>query len=157
MFKSRKSKFVYDGRFTSESENEFYSPLPKPPPMTRTDRIIALLLGVSVAVFAYIFMFRGGLHPSVWDDCAVAAGLRPPRTITLGLWRIFAKPVFSLLGPGKGMLLVAIGGKIALGAVTALVYLTFRSILCLVVRKLPVHGLWNTKLAPASAATPAAS
>lgn len=157
MFRRKKYRYEYDDGADAESDNGLYMSLPPPVPLTRADGLIALGIGALAAVFAWLFMFRDGLHPSVWKDCAVAAGLRPPHEIVAGVWRVFARCVFAALGPSLGAVAVSAAGKAALGVAAACVYLSFRSFLCIIVRKLPGSGFWNRRLARAAAGVAAFS
>lgn len=141
----RKYKYDYDAEDDAD-ENGINTGLPPPAPITKADYLTAFCLGVLVAAFAWFFSWRG-LHPCAWTDAALASGLRPPSSIFPGLWRVLARGVYGIAGIGLGGQLLAIGGKCALGLVAFLSYLSFRGLLALLVRKLPVDGFWNHRLA----------
>ena len=154
MFSRKKFRYEYDDNGDADHENGIYSSLPPPAPITVSDRLIALCLGVGVAIVSWLLSYHG-LHPSVWTDCAVAAGIRAPAEICPGVWRGFARLLFLMTGPDLGCHIIAIGGKVALGFLAATAYMTFRSMLCIIVRKLPENGFWNRCLACASSAVAA--
>ena len=141
----RKYKYDYDAEDDAD-ENGLNAALPPPAPLKKADYLMAFVLGLFVTVFAWCFSWNG-LHPNAWSDAALAAGLRPPSTLFPGLWRVCARGVYALLGMGGGNMALALGGKCLLGLVTFLAYLTFRGLLALLVRKLPVDGFWNHRLA----------
>ncbi len=143
---SKKYKYDYDNDDYDQGEDGIHVSLPPPPPVTRADYFIALCLGALTTFFAFLAM-PSGLHPSAWIDCAQAAGLRPPVDCFPGIWRICAHGVYSLVGIAKGNALVALTGKIALGLIAGMGYLSFRAFLALMIRKLPEAGFWNKRLA----------
>ena len=64
------------------------------------DWALALVVGGLTFVGLVAFAFPG-LCPDVWNDAAVAAGLRPPQTIFPGFWRVIAQ-LFYLGGVEAG-------------------------------------------------------
>ncbi len=143
----RKYRYDFDAEY-EENENGLNAALPPPAPVTRADYVLAAVLGVLTTVFAWL-LFPAGLHPSAWIDCAQAAGLRPPADLFPGIWRVFAHALYSAFGVGAAGRLIALGGKISLGLIAAMGYLSFRALLALLIRKLPSDGFWNHRLARA--------
>lgn len=144
---SRRAIDSYEEDIAGDDENGMTTVLPPPAPVTRTDVAIAGALGVVSALFAYFASYKGMLHPAAWQDCVVAAGLREPTAILPGLWRIGARLIYWMFGVAHAGQILAVMGKVALGVVAALSYLSFRALAALVVRKLPKTGVWETRLA----------
>ena len=81
------------------------------------DYVLAGLAGL-LAAAAILVWGIPGLDPSMWNEAAVAAGVRPPQTIFPGFWRIVSGWTFSALGVGGAIrLLTGVGA--ALGGVSA--------------------------------------
>lgn len=100
--------------------------------LTGLDWILAGVLSCLVFVGLTVFAFPG-LCPDVWNDAAVAAGLRPPQTIFPGFWRVLAS-AFYAGGAASGDAALPVLGRL-LGAVTAgMAYLLFRTIVAQSVR-----------------------
>ncbi len=142
----KKYKYDYDTDDYDQGEDGINIPLPPPPPVTRSDYLIALCLGVFSAFFA-IALMPTGLHPSAWLDCAQAAGLRSPVNFFPGIWRVCAHGVYNLFGISAAGEILSLLGKVSLGFIAASAYLSFRAFLALMIRKLPVDGFWNKRLA----------
>ena len=53
------------------------------------NRAVAAVVATFCAV-ALLVWGVPGLDPSMWDDVAVVAGLRPPQTVFPGFWRFLA-------------------------------------------------------------------
>ena len=51
--------------------------------------VIAAVVGLVVCAAVLIWGVPG-LDPSLWNETCVAAGIRPPRTIFPGYWRILS-------------------------------------------------------------------
>ena len=61
------------------------------------NRLAAIIAGA--ITFAVILIWGvPGIDPSLWDDVASVAGVRPPHEIFPGFWRVLASGIFSLLG-----------------------------------------------------------
>ena len=63
----------------------------------RANVMLACAAGLFAAV-AILVWGVPGLDPSLWDETAIAAGIRPPRHIFPGLWRIITGGLFSCFG-----------------------------------------------------------
>ncbi|MBO7684441.1 MAG: tetratricopeptide repeat protein [Kiritimatiellae bacterium] len=89
-----------------------------------------------------------GLDPSLWDDTAVAAGIRPPRTIFPGYWRILAGTLFSAFGGDSAMGMLSVVGNVLGGICVALVFLITRQMLALLIRTGREYPAWYGFIAP---------
>ena len=111
------------------------------------DYVLAGLAGL-LAAAAILVWGIPGLDPSMWNEAAVAAGVRPPQTIFPGFWRIVSGWTFSALGVGGAIRLLP-GGGAALGGVSAaLVYLIVRQTLALLIRTGRPYPVWSGRIAP---------
>ncbi len=94
----------------------------------------ALAAGLAVLAFAGLTAFPfPGLSPDVWNDAAVAAGLRPPAEIFPGLWRVLAKGLY-LKGVAAGNGLLPWAGRACAALTAGCAYLFLRAALALLVR-----------------------
>ena len=91
-------------------------------------------------------------HVCVWDDLAVAAGLRTPTMEFPGLAPFLARILFDRLGTDGGMAAMAVGGHLLAGFTAGLWYFVFRQLLEFGGRLDMADHMWNDKLAPALSA-----
>lgn len=85
-----------------------------------TARLWAMGLGVLVAVVSWA-LAPGFLDGRVWQPLAEAACLRAPEHLMPGLWRLLAYGCVRTMGLDRTIVLLMIGGPLALG------YLTYRA------------------------------
>ena len=119
--------------------------------MGRANLLIAVLVGV-VASAAILVWGVPGLDPSLWDETAVAAGIRPPRTIFPGYWRILTGWIFAAVGVDSAVRMLTVCGTVVGGVCVALVYLVMRQTLSFLVRTGSPHASWGGRIAPFFAA-----
>ena len=97
------------------------------------------VVGVAALVYGLLtYLSIPGLHPSIWDDVAVAAGLRPPANPFPGLYRILVAGLFSCLPAGTVLDAFPHLGRGAIALSAMFVYLVFRDTLPATLR-LRVH------------------
>ncbi|MBQ2632238.1 MAG: tetratricopeptide repeat protein [Kiritimatiellae bacterium] len=110
---------------------------------------VLLALAVGIITCAVIFVWGvPGLDPSLWNETAVAAGIRPPRTIFPGYWRILSKSLFAAVGVDSAVGMLSVVG-IALGGIcSALVFLIARQVLALLIRTGKTYPVWHRFIAP---------
>ena len=97
------------------------------------------VVGVAALVYGLLtYLSIPGLHPSIWDDVAVAAGLRPPANPFPGLYRILVAGLFSCLPAGTVLDALPHLGRGAIALSAMFVYLVFRDTLPATLR-LRVH------------------
>ncbi|MBO7721977.1 MAG: hypothetical protein J6T01_06190 [Kiritimatiellae bacterium] len=107
-------------------------------------RICTEALLVAVATFALFSLFPHTLlHPSVWDDLAVAAGLRPPGLFSAGLYRTVVYCLFRILPAAAVLGILPVLGRICIAASAAGVYLVFRDVLPATLRLYSHMGRFN--------------
>ena len=97
------------------------------------DFIIAACFGFGAFVAMSAFYYPG-IHPSVWQDAAVAAGIRPPTGIVHGLWTFLMSLVYNSTGVAGGNASLLFLGKLLIGISAGIVYLMFREMLSLAMR-----------------------
>ena len=109
--------------------------------------LLAIIVGAITCAVLFIWGVPG-LDPSLWDETAVAAGIRPPRTIFPGYWRILSKSLFAAVGVDSAVGMLSIVG-IALGGIcSALVFLIVRQILAFLIRTGKAYPAWYLFIAP---------
>ncbi len=88
------------------------------------------VVGVGAAMYALLSLWPlPCLHPSVWGDVAVAAGLRPPANPFPGLYRLIVGALFECLPAGRALDALPYLGRLAVSASALFVYLVFRDML----------------------------
>ena len=137
-----------------EKENDSGTYVP-PENFVALDWVVAAAIGVCAFVALFALSYKG-LHPSAWNDCALAAGMRPAATITPGLWRLIARGLFKVLGVSGGCTAITLLGKVAIGAVAALAYLSFKGMLSVMIRLIEGNEVWSKVMSRAVAALAAA-
>ena len=108
---------------------------------------IALLVG-ALACAAIIVWGVPGLDPSLWDETAVTAGIRPPRTIFPGYWRILSRGLFLAFGVDSAVGMLSVVGAALGGICVMLVYLIVRQMLALLIRVEKTYPVWYNRIAP---------
>ena len=66
--------------------------------LTWRDHAIAYALGAFIAALAWFTGNSAEVPPDLWEEIAVAMGLRPPPTVFPGLWRSLAALLFGWVG-----------------------------------------------------------
>ncbi len=89
-----------------------------------------MTVGVGVLAYALLTVWQlPCLHPSVWDEVTVAAGLRPPAHPFPGLYRMIVGSLFSCLPTGFVLDALSRLGRISVALSSIFVYLVFRDML----------------------------
>ena len=109
-----------------------------------------LLAVVAGAIACAIIMIWGvpGLDPSLWNETAVVAGIRPPRTIFPGFWRLLSRGFFATFGVDSAVGMLSVAGAALGGLCVALVYLITRQVLALLIRTEKTYPAWHRFIAP---------
>ena len=82
--------------------------------------LIAAAVGVAVCAAVLVWGVPG-LDPSLWNETAVAAGIRPPRTIFPGYWRILTGWMFAAFGVDSAVRMLTVCGTVVGGVCVAFV------------------------------------
>ena len=117
----------------------------------RGNLLVAAALGL-MAFAALLVMGVSGLDPSMWNETAVAVGIRPPRGVIPGLWRILAGRTFGALGYAEGAWVLSLVGKAVGGLCAALFYLSVRQTMAFLIRFETDEPVWGARIAPFFAA-----
>lgn len=97
------------------------------------DYLVAAVVAFAVFAFMALWAFPAP-EPQAWQDIAEAVGTRPPQEIFPGLWRWMCGGLFKSMGITSAMSALALAGKISVGIMAGLLYLTFREGMALMVR-----------------------
>ena len=99
----------------------------------KRDLRFAILAAVGFTLVYLIFSPRG-LDPALWDEMAVAAGIRPPAKIFHGLWCVLVSHCLGALGAQSIAQALRIIGAVVGGVSALFVYLVVRQILAALAR-----------------------
>jgi len=106
------------------------------------DGFLAVLAGIVFGWLYYRFTVTG-LDPSVWEDAAVAAGLRPPANIFPGFWRLVAKSIFEGRSIPASIETLSLLGAITGGVTVMLFYGIVRRMIAFLFRLRRRLGFWR--------------
>lgn len=96
----------------------------------KLDFVLAALVSAMIAG-ALTLWAHPLMHPSVWQDAAVAAGTRPPDAIHNGLWRCLVSMLYRLPGFGTGTTALSVIGRVSVAVSAFMMYFFGRNILSL--------------------------
>ena len=113
----------------------------------RRNILLAIAAGV-IAAAAMIVFGVPGLDPALWEETSVVAGLRPPRTIFPGFWRLGAACLFRFMGLETATAVLRWMGAIAGGCCVSLFCLVVRQVLALVIHTSRPYAVWFRQIAP---------
>ena len=111
------------------------------------DYALAGAVGVVVCV-AILALGVQGLDPSLWEETAVAAGVRPPHTIFPGFWRVLTGRLFSIVGMGAALSALKLVGAVVAGLLAYFVYMITREVLGYLVRTSINYKVWRNWIVP---------
>ena len=111
------------------------------------NRAVAAVVAVACMIAMMVWGVPG-LDPSMWNEVAVAAGLRPPQTVFPGFWRFLAGWLFPLFGTDRALALLHLAGVAVGGLCVYTVCLIVRQILSLVIRVGRPYRAWYLFIAP---------
>jgi len=100
------------------------------------DLALSAVLAAGTFVLLSLWSFPG-LHPGVWNDACVAAGVRPAMHVMPGFWTAIAQVLYGWFGIGGGETAIRLIGRLALSSVAVLAYLLMREALTFVMRMRP--------------------
>lgn len=100
------------------------------------DLVIAAALAVITFFGLQIWEFPG-LHPSIWEDAVVAAGVRPATHVIPGYFTGVATIIYSIFGKSAGPAMLRLIGHFALAGIAVVVYAAMREMLAFIMRARP--------------------
>ena len=83
--------------------------------------VTAMALGVAVALLSRHWSYAW-LPPDLWEDVAVAAGMRPPEAPFPLLWHFLVQPLFNFLDMARAIRVLQMVGHCAHGIVAMMVF-----------------------------------
>lgn len=115
------------------------------------DFVWASLVSVVVATLHWIWHYPA-FHIALYHDFAIAAGIRPPETISPGVWRSAIHGILSVFPFDNIVSLLAIAGWAASAVTAFLLYFFIRETLAVHSRQYNGFRPWRRRLAPAASA-----
>lgn len=100
------------------------------------DLVIAALLAV-VTSCGLAFWGYPTISPALWDETAVAMGVRPAAQILPGYYTFAASVVRAIFGLNAAPAMLRLVGHVALSAIAVLVYMAIREMLVFIMRARP--------------------
>jgi tetratricopeptide (TPR) repeat protein len=97
--------------------------------LTWRDHAVAYGVGAAVALLSWFSGNNAEIPPDLWEEVAVAIGLRPPETIFPCLWRCFTSLLVNCIGLENALVALRILGAVSLGLITGMTFRTFDEIL----------------------------
>ncbi len=123
------------------------------------DKMLSLLKAVAIPfvlsaiAFAVIMIFGvPGVDPSLWDELAVTAQVRPPQAIFPGMWRILVGWMFSAFGIGSALSVLKVLGAAVAALCVFYVYSIIYVLLPYLIRTGVNYKVWRNWIVPGSAA-----
>ena len=113
----------------------------------RRNILLAIAAGVLSAA-AMIAFGVPGLDPGLWNEAAVVSGLRPPRTIFPGFWRLVTAWLFPVVGFEAAIIALRWLGALVAAFCVAVFCLNVRQILALLIHTSRPYAVWFRKIAP---------
>ena len=120
------------------------------------DLVIVTLIAVLTAGISFLWEFPG-LHPSVWSDALVAAGLRPSTAAVPGFWTAISSVIYSTFGIQHADNVLRLLGHLTLGGIAICVYGVLREWLAFAMRSRPQFSKRRTLVMRIAAAVGAAA
>ena len=111
------------------------------------NRAVAAVIAVASMIAMQVWGVPG-LDPSMWDEVAVVAGLRPPQAVFPGFWRFLTGWLFPLFGTDSALELLHLAGVAVGGLCVYSVCLITRQILSLIIRVGRPYRAWHLFIAP---------
>ena len=117
---------------------EFFSPESR----SWKDYAWAITLGCVLSALSW-WWGCAEIPPDLWEDVAVAAGVRPPVAPFPGLWHGLSCLLFRSVGLAKGVSILALAGPVSLGLLTAIFFLVFNELLPRTLRLRMKRARWS--------------
>jgi len=106
-----------------------------------------LIIAGVLAVITWVLQTAWSLpivHPSLWEDVAVANGVCPASHLVGGYFVAVASLVFRMVGPVAGKVILSNLGRIALSGVAIVAYASLREMLAFIMRARPQRSKRRT-------------
>ena len=100
-----------------------------PGELTWRDHAIVYVFGAGIAALSWLSGNNAEIPPDLWEEVAVAFGLRPPPTIFPSLWRCLASLLVGHVGMDAGLLTLRILGAVSLGMLAMMTFRIFDEVL----------------------------
>jgi len=117
-------------------EDDLFSDIAQTERIGLGDFIIAALIGAATWTLLSLWDLPV-LHPSLWEDVAVANGLRPASHLVGGYFVTFATFVFRTFGPKTGCTVLKVLGSVSLTGIAVVAYAALREMLAFIMRARP--------------------
>ena len=100
------------------------------------DLVIVAVIAALTFMGARFWEFPG-LYPGVWEDAAVASGVRPAANVVPGYWTAISTLIYKWCGIQSGALMLRLAGHAFLAGVAVCVYAVLREWLAFAMRMRP--------------------
>ena len=114
--------------------------------LTWRDHAVVCALGLGIAVLAWLSGNSAAVPPDLWDEIAVAQGLRPPPTPFPGLWHVLVALLFGGVGLERGLFVLRLLGPVSLGLAALLAFCLFDEVLPETLRTRMRHKGWSRRI-----------
>jgi len=104
------------------------------------DVIIAAIVGIATWVLLTVWNLPI-IHPALWEDVAVANGVRPASHLVQGYFVAFASLAFRVFGAHAGSAMLGAMGKLVMSGVAVVAYGALREMLAFIMRARPQRSL----------------
>ena len=108
--------------------------------------LCALLLGIGVALFAWLSGNSSVFPPELWDEVAIAAGIRPPTGPTPGFWSFGVSQLIAFAGLDRAISTLRALGPVSLGLLASFMYLFLGEMLPLSLRQRMKKWGWSRRI-----------
>ena len=108
--------------------------------------LAAWTFAAAVALFAWLSGNSGVFPPDLWDEVAIAAGLRPPPSIMPGFWRSAVTLLVGYAGLENALFVLRALGPVSLGVLAALAYLFLGEMLPVSLRQRMLKWGWSRRI-----------
>lgn len=116
-----------------------------------SDLVIAGVLGFLTFFLLQLWEFPG-LHPSMWDDAAVASGVRPAFHVMGNYWTFIGSIIYKVCGITAANAMLRFVGHIVMAGIAVCVYALIREMLAFIMRARPQFSKRRTLVQQLAAA-----
>lgn len=108
--------------------------------------IVLVAFASCIALFAWFSGNSSVFPPELWDEVAVAAGLRPPQSPMPGFWRFGVSKLIGSAGLENALFALRALGPVSLGLLTLLTYLFLAEMLPVELRMRMAKWGWSSRI-----------